>query len=299
METASDRKALRRLVKLDPYIKRVVEDQLKRIGPKQIEVNMNGVTKVMEGKLTHDLFETVLKSVVCGPVLLVGPAGAGKTTIAAQVSEALGIKFYFTGAITSEYKLMGFIDANGRIVSTAFREAYTKGGLFLFDEMDASLPQALLAFNNALANNSCDFPDGNFERHKDFYVMGAANTYGHGADRVYVGRNQLDAASLDRFIMIPMGYDEKMENQLSTNTDWIENVQLVREAVKQLKLRYIVSPRATLYGTALLNQGVRFDDVEQMVIFKGMPPEDVKMTRAKMKEIATKGMEGKPASVAA
>ena len=51
----------------------------------------------------------------------------------------------------------GFIDAQGRIVNTEFRKAYEHGGLFLFDEIDASFPQAILAFNAALANDFMDF----------------------------------------------------------------------------------------------------------------------------------------------
>ena len=90
--------------------------------------------------------------------------------------------------------------AQGTIVSTEFRKAYENGGLFLFDEIDASMPGAILAFNAALANNFMDFPDKKVPRHKDFYCIAAANTFGSGADRQYVGRNQLDAASLDRFI---------------------------------------------------------------------------------------------------
>src|SRR5690606_7558053 len=91
-------------------------------------------------------------------VWLAGPAGSGKTTAAEQVAKALKLKFYFNGAIDTEYKLSGFVDAHGRIVSTAFREAYTNGGVYLFDEVDASLPSATLAFNAALANGQCDFP---------------------------------------------------------------------------------------------------------------------------------------------
>lgn len=296
--TAADHKALRRLTKFTPYIKRIVTEELALQAPRQVEITMGEtVTKIDDH--THELFETVLKAVMCGPVALIGPAGSGKTTMAEQVAKALGRKFYFTGAITSEYKLMGFVDANGRLVRTAFREAYEHGGLFLFDELDASLPPAILAFNNALANGSCDFPDKNVEKHPDFLVMAAANTYGHGADRVYVGRNQLDAASLDRFIFITMNYDEVLECKIGGDADWIEHIQLCREAVRQLKLRYIVSPRASIYGSRLLAQGMEMPTVEQMVLYKGMPAEEIKMVREKMRMIATQGIEEKPQTVAA
>jgi len=71
--------------------------------------------------------------------------------------------------------------------------------LFLFDEIDASLPNAVLAFNAALANGYADFPDGMVKRHPRFACIAAANTFGMGADRIYVGRNQLDGADAGPF----------------------------------------------------------------------------------------------------
>lgn len=227
-------------------------------------------------------------------VMLVGPAGSGKTTAAAKAAETLGIPFYGTGAINSEYKLTGFIDAQGRIVSTAFRKAFEFGGLFLFDEIDASLPSALLAFNAALANDWMDFPDGCIQRHPDFRVVAGANTFGTGADRQYVGRNQLDAASLDRYAVIDWGYDEALEasivgapapNNAPTPVSisplsadeaqfkalaWFENVRKVRKAVDDLKVRHVVSPRATINGARLLAAGWTWADTEEAVIWKGL-----------------------------
>lgn len=288
---ASPTAGSRMIKQQEAVISKLIEEKIDRLAPRKIEITRDGKTLQLDAAIRHKLFEPALKSITCGPLALVGPAGAGKTTLAQQVADALQVPFYFTGAIASEYKLMGFIDANGRVVGTAFRKAFTEGGLFLFDEIDASLPQAVLAFNNALANDHCDFPDGNFARHKDFYVMAAANTYWSGADRVYVGRNQLDGASLDRFIFMTLEYDEDMESRLTDNKDWLEHVQLAREAVKLLKIRHIVSPRATIYGTKMLAQGLSHIQAEMMTIFKGMPGEDVKRVKAKMRDIATNGIE--------
>lgn len=235
-------------------------------------------------------------------VMLVGPAGSGKTTAAAKAAEALGLPFFGTGAINSEYKLTGFIDAQGRVVSTAFRKAFEFGGLFLFDEIDASLPSALLAFNAALANDWMDFPDGCIQRHPDFRVVAGANTFGTGADRQYVGRNQLDAASLDRYAVLDWGYDEALEASLigapcpkdaprpasiaplsaeqaqSRAVEWCERVRKVRKAVDDLKVRHVVSPRATLNGARLLAAGWTWADCEEAVIWKGLD----KDTKAKV-----------------
>ena len=228
-------------------------------------------------------------------VMLVGPAGSGKTTAAQNVAQALGLPFYFTGAVDSPYKLMGFIDAQGRTVRTAFREAYEHGGVFLFDEMDASLPGAVLAFNAALANGHADFPDGIVKRHSDFRAVAACNTFGRGADRQYVGRLQLDAASLDRFAVMTWDYDPALESAMiglprpsdapvpasirPLETEravreiaalWFERVRKVRARIEEQKIRHVVSPRATVAGVKLLSAGWNWHETEEAVIFKGL-----------------------------
>ncbi|MCZ2129929.1 MAG: AAA family ATPase [Bacteroidia bacterium] len=203
-------------------------------------------------------------------VYLVGPAGAGKTHAAIQCAKALDIPFHFTGAIASEFKLTGFMDAQGRIVSTEFRKAYENGGLFLFDEIDASYPQAVLAFNAALANDYMDFPDKRVVRHEKFYCIAAANTYGQGADRQYVGRNQLDAASLDRFVFLDWKYDENLERELAGNEKWSSYVQKIRKFIEENKIRHVVSPRASIFGAKLLANGIAREVVEATILWKGL-----------------------------
>lgn len=212
-------------------------------------------------------------------VYLVGPAGSGKTYAAKKCAEALGVPFYFTGAIANEYKLTGFKNAQGEYVRTEFREAYENGGVFLFDEIDASFPQAVLAFNAALANNFMDFPDKQVKMHPDFYCIAAANTIGQGADRQYVGRNQLDAASLDRFIFIDWEYDNNLEISLSGNAEWAKYVQLVRKVVSDSKIRCVISPRASIYGAQLLAAGIERSEVEDMVLWKGLDEASVKKVK--------------------
>ncbi len=250
------------------------------------------VVKIENGKKTdlgkqHKQLPTLLKILATKlNVYLVGPAGSGKTFAAIQCAKALGVEFYFTGAIASEFKLTGFIDAQGRIVSTEFRKAYEEGGLFLFDEIDASYPQAVLAFNAALSNDYMDFPDKRIKRHKDFYCIAAANTFGQGADRQYIGRNQLDAASLDRFVFIDWEYDENLERELAGNEKWSSYVQKVRRFISHNKIRHVISPRASIFGATLLASGLSREVVEETVLWKGLD----NATKQKIK----KNIEPKP-----
>ena len=133
------------------------------------------------GSKRHQIFAALRMTVAAKVnVFLVGPAGSGKTTVAKQVAHSLGLRFHFNGAIHSEYKLTGFRDAQGKVHRTAFREAFEHGGLYLFDEIDASQPAALLAFNAALANGMFDFPDRHVQAHPNFRCIAAANTWGKG-----------------------------------------------------------------------------------------------------------------------
>jgi cobaltochelatase CobS len=203
-------------------------------------------------------------------VWLTGPAGSGKTTAAANVAKALRLPFYFNGAIDNEYKLLGFTDAQGRIVSRPFRKAFTEGGVYLFDEVDGSLPPALLAFNAALANGHCDFPDGCFSKHGDFICIAAANTWGLGGTSDYVGRLKQDAAFLDRFAQLDWPYDEKLERSICPNDDWTNYIQQCRHNAKKHGLKVVISPRASMNGARLLAAGLDREKVIAATVRKGM-----------------------------
>lgn len=244
--------------------------QLKIRKPVEVVVKLDDREPLDLG-IQHFQFPELLKVLATKlNVYLVGPAGSGKTTAAINCAKALNIPFHFTGAIASEFKLTGFINAQGKIVSTEFRKAYEEGGLFLFDEIDASYPQAVLAFNAALANDHMDFPDKQVKRHENFYCIAAANTFGQGADRQYVGRNQLDAASLDRFVFIDWRYDSNLERELAQNDEWVDFIQNVREVTFEFNIRHVVSPRASIFGAKLLAAGLSRRMVERAVLWKGL-----------------------------
>jgi DNA replicative helicase MCM subunit Mcm2 (Cdc46/Mcm family) len=204
-------------------------------------------------------------------ICLIGDAGTGKSHASEAVAKALGLGFYFTGAIDTKYDLIGFADANGRVVRTQFREAWEFGGVFCFDELDGSNPGAVVALNAALANNRAAFPDMVVERHRDCIIIAGTNTFLNGSTAEFNGRFKQDAAAADRYVMMRWDVDEKLELALCPDKSWCKRVQGVRARMKERGVKgHKVTPRASFYGAALLASGLDMGDVEAMVLRKGM-----------------------------
>lgn len=244
--------------------------------PKRIEIIKDGKKiKKIDG-IFHKDFETICKIVAKDiPLMLVGGAGAGKNYTLEQVAQALDLTFYSTNAINQEYKLTGFIDANGKYHETEFYKAFINGGMFFLDEIDASCPEALIILNSAIANRYFDFPTGRVSAHKNFRVVCAGNTFGTGADMVYVGRNVLDGATLDRFVVLQFDYDDQVERQLAYDEELYYFIKDLRDAIDKSSLRYIVSMRALINASKLLEIGIDKMTILKTVIVKNMQRDDI------------------------
>ena len=253
--------------------------------PQRLEVVTEKKTNVVQG-ITHEKFETVLQLVNCNiPVFLTGPAGCGKNVLCKQVSEALGIEFYFSNAVTQEYKLTGFIDANGRFHETQFYKAFTEGGLFMLDEIDASTPEVLVILNAAIANGYFDFPTGRAEAHEDFRLIAAGNTFGTGADIEYTGRYQLDAASLDRFAVIQIDYSKAVEEAIAGgNKNLLQFVWSFREAIEKAQIKFVVSYRA-IERLHKLEDVLEAGEALQICLLRSLDPDDMKIICRNMKPL--------------
>ena len=251
--------------------------------PQRIIIEENGLKKKELQGIFHKKFEEICKMVARDiPLMLVGGAGSGKSHTLEQTAEALGLDFYSTSSVNQEYKLTGFIDANGVYHETEFYKAYTNGGLYFMDEIDASSPEALVILNGAIANKYFDFPIGRIKAHKDFRIVCAGNTYGTGADMVYVGRNVLDGATLDRFVVIEFDYDEEVEKKLAYDDDLFRFIRELREAVNKSGLRYIVSMRALINATKLLEIGIDKQTILKTTIVKNMQKDDLNIIVGKL-----------------
>ena len=225
---------------------------------------------------THEKFDRVLQLVSANiPVFLTGEAGTGKNVICKQVAEALKLDFYFTNAVTQEYKLTGFIDASGKYQKTQFYDAFTKGGVFFLDEMDASIPEVLVILNAAIANRYFDFPIGRIEAHEDFRVIAAGNTNGKGADNNYTGRYCIDAASLDRFALVNINYSEKIELNICENNEELVNfAHKFRQATHDCGIECLFSYRSIIRIHEMEKLDIPLYEILEVALFKGMSEDD-------------------------
>lgn len=205
------------------------------------------------------------------PVYLVGEAGTGKNYTLESIAWDLELDFYFTNSVQQEYKLTGFIDAGGKYHETEFYKAFTKGGLFFLDEMDASIPEVLVLLNAAIANGYFEFPNGRKEAHENFRVVAAGNTVGSGADELYTGRLVLDQATLDRFVIIEFDYDRSVELHLANNnTELVDFVEDLRKQSRENGMRCTFSYRCIIQVTKLEQAGMDIKTILQIAVFKGM-----------------------------
>lgn len=247
---------------------------------RNFDYKINDKKVEFDGEVLHRCFDTVLKFVANDePVFLTGAAGCGKNVLCKQIAKALDLPFYFSNAVTQEYKITGFTDANGIFHETQFYKAFKNGGIFMLDEMDASIPEVLVILNSAIANRYFDFPApiGYVEAHKDFRVVAAGNTFGLGADYEYVGRNQLDMASLDRFALIEMDYDTNIElNVARGDRELVDFAEMFREASRKAGVRTIVSYRA-IGRIAKLKEAIGIEEALKTCLLKNLQKDDIQM----------------------
>ena len=211
------------------------------------------------------------------PVYLVGEAGTGKNYTLEQIAWDCGYDFYYANSVQQEYKLTGFIDAGGKYHETEFYKAFKNGGIFFLDEIDASIPEVLVLLNAAIANRYFEFPNGRIYAHDKFRVVAAGNTVGSGADELYTGRMVLDAATLDRFVIIEFSYDRHVEMHITNNNaDLVDFVEELRKQAKEQGIRATFSYRC-LEMVTKLEPVMDLQDVLKIAVFKGMTKEEINM----------------------
>ena len=221
-------------------------EALKNTPAKVHEIRLPEKAEKVEG-ITHPKYDEVLAMIAEGEnVYLYGPAGSGKNVLCAQVAKGLGIPFYYQNTVLTKFDLSGFKNAVGDFEKTEFFEAFTKGGLFMLDEVDNSTAEAMVALNAALANGYYSFPGvGRVDVHPDFRCIAAGNTIGTGADSAYCGRYKLDASSRDRFCFEGIDYCEEIEAAITAGDDTglLVFIHDLRKAVQDVGAEIILGYR--------------------------------------------------------
>jgi len=244
----------------------------------------------------HPVFEEVMfHAIDCREnVVLVGPTGCGKTHLAMQVAKGRKQSFNMISCSigVTESSIFGSREPNDkggfRYVMSPFATAYREGGVFLWDEVDALDPNVFLSVNAPLSNGELHPPKAfgmqPIKKHDDFICLLAANTYGNGADREYVGRNQLDAASLNRLTVIEMDYDDAVEYKLATSVagselggKLAERLHGYRRRLRDAKLRRHITTRDFSRCATWLAYGKDFEYVDRKLFQSWTPSEIAKI----------------------
>jgi cobaltochelatase CobS len=239
--------------KISKMLKAAIAEAAEKARP--IVVKSAGKTRQVEGVMPAE-FERIMHLASARiPVMLVGPAGCGKTFIAEKIAEQLDLTY----ADQSCSEGMSESVFNGRLlpigkngafehVASPWMIQYEKGGVMLLDELDAADSNLTTYMNKAIANKSYTvdqrYLNPVVKKHKNFVLIACANTFGHGADAMYVGRNQLDAATLDRFKvgLVCMDYSREVELSLAP-PELCEWAWRIRTRIREQKLRRIMSTR--------------------------------------------------------
>lgn len=254
---------------------------------RKIEINFGKkMPKTEDGKIHHAQYDKIKACIMSDiPVYLVGEAGTGKNFTLQELADDLNLDFYFTNSVQQEYKLTGFVDAGGVFHETEFYKAFTNGGLFFLDEIDASIPEVLVLLNAAIANRYFEFPNGRVDAHPDFRVVAAGNTVGSGANDLYTGRLVLDSATLDRFVIIKFDYDRNVELSLAKgNEDLVNFIRGLRRFAKESGVRATFSYRCIITVTKLEAIDMDLHDIMDIAIFKGLDKDTIRTFRTDLQK---------------
>jgi len=259
----------------------IVDKRVSEIQPTIIEIQ-NGEKSFKVDGLVHDKFKAIMDVINEGEnnIMMVGPAGTGKSTLAKNVADALELNYGFISLSlgVTETHIFGRIlpqkDGSWDYAPSQFVNIYENGGVFLLDEVDAADPNVMVSINAALANGKFANPvNGKIhERHEDCYIIAAANTWGRGGDAMYVGRNQLDSATLDRFVLstLHVFYDTKLEADLirphlssEQFDELIAWVSELRDNIVDNRLRRVASTRLVVKSARAMNKGKTLAQIKE------------------------------------
>lgn len=282
---------------VDPdTVRAIVREELGAIGalPFTVEVSdpATGAVTPVKGAANRALPDIIDIAKSGLNPMMVGPMGTGKSFIAKQVAQALNVEIREISLTpqTSKSDLFGYMSANGTYVPSALYDWWVNpnGGVFHFDEFDNGHASIMAGVNAIVAklqdgpDAAFDFPCGRVTRGGGRKVaVASANTYGRGPDRQYL-RQQLDAATVDRFEMVPVEYDELLERSvcMATGLDkWkvdatLKYVRHLRRAAEAKRMPLPFGMRRSHAVSALLANGMKPSKAVAYSVRRGISDDD-------------------------
>ena len=277
---------------LEPLLDQIqkLSETVNTMRPKVTHIHMPSAPEpiVVTDEHLHAKFELLMKLLELDePIMLPGPTGCGKTHLCEQLARYSNRDFGYISCSggMSESQILGRLLPTGKsgtfeYQETEFIRIYESGGLFLFDEMDACDPNVLVSLNSALANGHVSVPGRPAKpyvvKHKDTRIIAATNTMGNGADHRYSGREQLDAATLNRFQMftVPVEYDFQLEAELCPDPELNEYLNQVRHAVRSNRLERDITTRTKIKSYQLVRAGFTMAEIKEL-LFVGWSRDEV------------------------
>lgn len=198
-------------------------------------------------------------------VMLVGPAGSGKSTAAVHAAQSMQLQCVvvsLSGGAT-EAQLLGSVRPSDgeagvwRYQSTPLSDAIEADDtLIVLDEIDASDPNTLVGLHSLLdaRSESVYIParGRTVRKGRNQHIIACANTTGDGTGD-YAGRNALDLATLDRFAgcILRVDYSVKIERSILLNAGLdadtakrvLAHTASVRKGMATAKVRRVWSTR--------------------------------------------------------
>jgi cobaltochelatase CobS len=265
--------------KVKKDISKAIDKEMKsRGGTIKIQVPTPEGPKNWTG-LAHVLFTKLVKLFQLRKhVFLAGPGGTGKSQAVTDAFDAIGLEWVSIplNPMIMGSKFEGFMDAQGRFVSSVFYDAVKNGKGMLIDEVDAGSGGVLLILNQSLANGYASFANGEVIKIHDNFRLGVTgNTIGLGANHLYNERKQLDAAFKDRFVFLWWDFDTKLEREIvntyldgDSASQWHEFIMKTRDYCAKNHPKLLVSMRAAKEGASLLAAGFSVEEVLDDVVIK-------------------------------
>ena len=233
------------------------------------------------------------------PLLMVGPAGTGKSYTAEKIAEACGATaFYSQDKISFETDLKGYMDAYGHYVATSLYRAMKRadGGektAFFLDEIFAGDTSCLTVINGLLSDRKMTFPNEETLSAENLILLAADNTNGNGATNQYNTRNKADKSFLNRFGVVRVDYDKDVEKTLANgHADILEYVRTMRAAAEKNDIDIVLSYRTIESMAAYADAGISAAESVNTYVYQDALTEDDKDTLrqdAKIARLIAKG----------